>query len=281
MFSNIRLSDFLLSSLFCYNCIYNLWIFDILFMNLFSYLILKTKLYRHQYFSMIIIIISGLMLNIIEYYKSDDKSNKLNFLEIFAKFLCEIFYSISMVISKYNMVKTCCTPYEISFWEGLLEFIFGVIVLIIINTLGVEISGFKHPDNFYELFDNYDIYDFIICFIMILASFIFNIVLLITCDNFTPVHILITLIIRECNNYLKFEEKNAILNILGFFILLIFAFMFLVFIEVIEINICNISYNTKNNIEIRALRESNDDINYYNSNQHEADLIELNPLESD
>ena len=57
--------------------------------------------------------------------------------------------------------------------------------------------------------------------------------------------------------------------------------MFLVFIEVIEINICNISYNTKNNIETKALKESNDDINYYISNQHEADLIELNTLDVD
>ena len=76
----------LLNTLFCYYCIYNLWIFDILLMSLFSYIILKTKLYKHQYFSMIIILIFGFILNIIEYYKLDDKDKQLNFFEIFMNF---------------------------------------------------------------------------------------------------------------------------------------------------------------------------------------------------
>ena len=52
-------------------CVYNLWIFDIIFISLFSYIIFKSKLYRHQYISMIIITIFGFGLNIIEYFKSD------------------------------------------------------------------------------------------------------------------------------------------------------------------------------------------------------------------
>ena len=123
----------LLLYLFCYDCIYNLWFFDILLISLFSYFILKTKLYRHQFFSMIIIIIFGLMLNIIEYYKLEDKDNKFDFFEIFMKFLCEIGLSLGIVIIKYNMVKTYSTPYEINFYEGLLELILIIIVLIIIN----------------------------------------------------------------------------------------------------------------------------------------------------
>ena len=47
-----------------------------------------------------------------------------------------------------------------------------------------------------------------------------------------------------------------ILNILSFLILILIAFTFLIFIEIIEINICNISYNTKMNIEIRSGKES-------------------------
>ena len=116
---------------------------------------------------------------------------------------------------------------------------------------------------------------------MILAAFIFNIVLLVTYDYFTPVHILITSIIKECYSYLQFEKNNAILNISGFIILLLIAIMFLIFIEVIEINICNISYNTKNNIETRALTETKDDINFYISNQNDEIIVELNTFEED
>ena len=44
---------------FTMNCSYNVWIFDILFMSIFSYYLLKTKLYKHQYLSIIIIILLG------------------------------------------------------------------------------------------------------------------------------------------------------------------------------------------------------------------------------
>ena len=47
-----------------------------------------------------------------------------------------------------------------------------------------------------------------------------------------------------------------VLNILSFLILILIAFAILIYIEIIEINICNISYNTKRNIEIRSGIES-------------------------
>ena len=92
-------SQTLLILIFCMKCIYNLWIFEILFISLFSYLLLKTKLYKHQYLSMIIIIILGLVLNILEYYKSGT-DNEFNILEIIIKFIGEIFLSLNIVIAK-------------------------------------------------------------------------------------------------------------------------------------------------------------------------------------
>ena len=55
----------LLSYVFCMNVVYNLWIFDIIFISIFSYFILGSKFYRHQYLSMIIILVLGFILNII------------------------------------------------------------------------------------------------------------------------------------------------------------------------------------------------------------------------
>ena len=49
-------SQTLLTTLFALNNSFNLWNFDIIFFSLFSYLMLKTKFYRHQYVSMIIIL---------------------------------------------------------------------------------------------------------------------------------------------------------------------------------------------------------------------------------
>ena len=52
----------------------NFWIFVIFFVNIFSYFILKTKLYKYQYLSLLIIIILGIILNIINLY---DKKNNI------------------------------------------------------------------------------------------------------------------------------------------------------------------------------------------------------------
>ena len=74
------------------------------------------------------------------------------------------------------------------------------------------------------------------------------------CDYFILFHILITSIIKECHTYLQ-KDNNLTLNIIGIVLLILIAFMFLIFIEVIELNVFNISYNTKKNIEIRANTE--------------------------
>jgi len=245
--------------LFCSRCVYNLWIFDIIFISFFSYFLLKTNFYRHQYISMVIILILGLILNVIEYFKSDDNTNKLDAFEILMKFLKEIFLSLSVVIIKYNLEKNYCSPYEICIWEGFLGLIIYIIVLVIINKLELTIDNIKYPDNFSELIEGYDFNDFIVCFLQIIASCIYNISIFVTCDYFTPVHILITSIIKECYYHLK-TMKNFIFNILGIITLILIAFTFLIFIEIIELDVFNISYNTKKNIEKRSRIDSQVDI---------------------
>lgn len=252
----------LLSYIFCYNCIYNLWIFDILFNSLFSYLILKTKLYKHQYFSMVIIIILGFGLNIIEFFKSEG-NNTIKPVEIITKFITEIFYCLNIVVNKYNMETCFSNSYEICMWEGLIDFILILIVLLIFNKIGITIENTKYPDNYYEYKYNFDNDDISLIVLVIIVNFIYNLSILITCDNFTPYHVLIILIIHECYYYLKTDE-NIILNIFGFFILSIIFFMFLFFIEVLEFNSFDISLNTKKNIGLRA--DSEISLNFRKSN---------------
>ena len=245
----------LLSTLYCSFCVYNLWIFDIIFISLFSYLMLKAKLYRHQYISMIIIITLGFGLNVIEYFKLDETEKGLDPLEISMKFVSEICLSLSLVIIKYNMEKNYCNPYEVSIWEGVIGFFLNIICLVAFNLSGSTINGTKYPDNIKEYFDDFDYNDFIVCFAIIIVHFFYNIFLFLTCNYLTPCHILISSIIRESYLYLQ-PSDNVSLNIIGFVILVFIAFLFLIFIEIIEINIFNISFNTKKNIEIRSRKES-------------------------
>ena len=249
----------LLLNLFCSNCIYNLWIFDIIFISLFSYLILKTKLYKHQYISMGIIISLGFCLNIIEYFKLNEEKQLYPF-EIIMKLISEICLSLTMVIIKYNIEKYFLSPYQVAIWQGALELVLNIICLVTINLFGAVIEDIEYPDNFLDYFRNYNIYDFIMSFILILVGFFYNAFLFLTCNYFTPCHILISLIIKECYTYFQLQ-RNMFLNILGFIDLILVTFMFLIFIEIIELNIFNISYDTKKNIEIRSKLETPFDIN--------------------
>ena len=269
----------LLYSLFALNNSFNLWNFDILLFSLFSYLMLKTKLYRHQYISMIIIIILGFGLNITEAYK-DDTENTSSAFEITMIFISEMCYSLSIVIIKYNMEKNYCGPYEVCIWEGAIGFIINLICLVSFNLSGLTIDGIKYPDNIKEYLENFDYNDFIVCFTITIAHFFLNISLLLTCHYFTPTHTLIIFIIKDCHLYLRSSE-NVFLNISGFLILILIALAFLIFIEIIEINICNISYDTKKNIEIRSRKESsNDFIALLPSNEEEEKEDEDNKDEN-
>ena len=104
---------------FSYKCVYNLWVFNIIIMPFFSFLILKNKIYIHHYLSIIMIIILGFSLNIIEYFKKDDNEDKIDFYEIFWKFISEISFCISLIIIKYNMEKNFCSVYEVCIWNGI------------------------------------------------------------------------------------------------------------------------------------------------------------------
>ena len=261
-----------LVEVFCGGCIYNLWIFDILFLNCFSYIILNTKLYKHHYISMIAIIIFGFLLNIIEYFKLGDKEDKIVPFEIFAKFASKLVGSFNMVIVKYNMEKNFSNSYEICLWNGAITLILFVICLIIVNKYELTIKGIQYPDNIRELIDNFDYNDLFVCLLVIFINCIYNIFLLLTCNFFTPSHTLLISMIYEFYFYLQFKN-NFILNILGLLFLFLIIFMLLIFIEIIEIKICNMSKNTTKNIQFRAKTESLSDIDNDNSDEDNDDDI--------
>ena len=59
---------------------FSFWTFDLIFVIFFSILILKEELLRHQYFSIILIIFSGIILNIINI------NTNMNYFKLFLNF---------------------------------------------------------------------------------------------------------------------------------------------------------------------------------------------------
>ena len=166
----------LLNNVFCANCVYNLWIFDIVFISLFSYFLLKTKLYNHQYFSIIIIIILGLVLNIFEYLKLNNVEDKIDIFEISMKFLTEICMSLSTVIFKLSIEKYYANPYEICIWAGSIELFLNIIIILIMNLSRLTFAGSHYPEDFLNYFDNYDLNDFFLFFLKIVYGCFYNVV---------------------------------------------------------------------------------------------------------
>ena len=242
----------------------NIWAFDILFLNIFSICILKTKLYRHQYFSIITIIILGIILNIINFYIQED--NKISFLWL--PFLIEISYCLSLVLNKYGMEYWFCTPYEISFYEGLFALIINIILLIIFSNIKIPenskiIEFFNHPDkdpniyldNFHEYYKKLKASEIIAFIINMISRGIFNLFSIITVYEFTPSHVIFLLILGEVQFAFKGGEIFHIVATITIYCFLFF--MTLIFTEIIEINLFGLEKNTKKNIKARISQNEN------------------------
>ena len=251
---------------FCLGCKVHMWIFDILFISLFSYLIFDFKLYRHHHISMAIIIIIGISLDV---YLSNYIFNDNDYiLRMIIKFISEIFLSLGIVLDKYLMEIKFCSPFEICFFHG----IFGVVLSLIILTFSNEIG----LDDCYKFFENPSLDKFYAFISVMFIQLIYNIFILVVIKNTTTCHILIILVIAQFAPYIKgLTDTNKTQNyiILSTSFLIIFFFS-LIFNEIIEIKCLGIHKNTKKNIALRAkVVEKLSDSNSEKTERTESDIF--------
>ena len=266
-YKSIRFKKYTLIIIFSIlNCIINLlyyrimikiefdfWLFDIIFIILFSYIILNIKLYKHQYISIIIILISGLILNTINLINKE-----INYINILLSIITEFIYCLNIIANKYLMEYTFCSPFEICFYDGIISLILFIITLTISTNIeikedkyAIEYEGKFYVDNFFDYYDSFNIKEFFIFIFEIFYYFIYYLFPLITIQNYTPSHYLIILIFDYEFSFLldKKIKWRFYLNIIMFVVIF---FMILVFNEIIEINCFGFQKNTKNNISKRA-----------------------------
>ena len=112
-------------------------------MSLFSYFLLKIQLYKHHYFSIIIssisILLSIFLYFYYYYYYYSDSSFLIDnyFLIYFCNFICITLHCLSYVIFKYFMQKTYMKSYEILIFQGLIELVLSIIIIVILMSCGV------------------------------------------------------------------------------------------------------------------------------------------------
>ena len=245
--------------LFSFNITNNIWIFNIIFLNMFTYILTKNPIYRHQYFSSAIMILFGIGLNILNLYKMKIEDVPMLFLSLFI----EIIYSLGIVLAKYGMDNLFCSPYEITFYEGIFSLIINVIFLIISTNIPLskyfkytkllkisEYNGEKYLDNFYTYINKINIAEVILFIVSMMGRVISNLFSHITIKHFTSSHVILLLIMGEIS--LDWKEKNTNEAVITAFIFIVELFMLLIFCEIIEINLCGLKDNTKKNIEERA-----------------------------
>ena len=260
----------ILTCLYSQYILNNLWIFDIVFLGEFSHLILKLKLYNHQYLSCLIMIIFGIVLNAIDVEYDVSLIYKL-----LLSFLIEICYTLAIVVAKYGMDTLFMTPFEITCYEGIFNVILNIIFLAIATNkelvnppLLIELAksctyeGKTYLDNFYAYWNSLDGTEILVFIVQMFSRALFNLFGHIIANEFTPSHVIFLLRIGEI--FLAFKGSFDSKHIGSLFIILVEIFMLLIFTEIIELNFCGLEYNTKKNIRkrermITALDSKSDD----------------------
>ena len=252
----------------------NVWIFDLLYFTFFSWFILNQKFYMHQFLSLgLLIILLIVMIGVLDYKTIKEKPY-----DFFLVLYIELVYSINHVLNKYLMDKKFCSPYEISFYEGLFCLIINIILLSIFSKIEISkhsglIKVFVHKnydgkiyiDNFKSYIEKFDTKEFFAFLLSGVNKVSYNLFSLLTIKYLTPAHVIIILFFGEIEYFIATMKRGNLVFIIFMFILLIF--LILVFTEIIEINIFGISKNTKKNIRERAIREEKKA--EYNSNLRE------------
>ena len=236
------------------------WPSNILLMSLFSYLLLKMKLYKHHFLSIIIIILIS-VAHIFISGNFEIQTLKENYKGYIIYFFTEGTFNILYVLYKFFMIKKSIKSYGILFFQGLIELILGIIVLAITTKYCPELDSLFI---FIEGIDGKEIFRFVS---LIFINFITFVTIFIILDIFTSFHIFLLNIISEiiiCSAEDIFNSNFYIMIIVYSIFLIFSVFVVLVFIEIIHLNFCGLSYMTKKNIEERArldsmLNDDNDD----------------------
>ena len=231
--------------------------FYIFFFILLSVLILGDKLYTHQIFSIIIIVISIVTITIIFFIKEDLSLNILTNIVIIIIVTC-LFALFNILQKKYYNIYMD-SPYHFMFIIGL----FAMSLILLYEIFTVIIFGIDRSFNgiFYQFGKNFEKYNglYILIFIGdVLSDFLLVAGIQLTIYYFTPCHFIISestsqIISTFVNDTI--EDFPVYEKVIIYFLFIIIFFATLIYNEVLIIKICSLNENTKKYI---ALREANE-----------------------
>jgi hypothetical protein len=253
---------------------------NIIFVPIFSYLILDKKIYKHHSLALFLGIIGGIIVNFCRFplgfsYLSEYPFHLLN---IFLSLL----YSLALVLIKHIMIKyIILSPYLLLFYDG----IFCIIISIFITLLEYfivpklpkvegEEKAFGNNNFFYNNFiEIFKIFEqdenkfYVLFFLSMALSFCYYISNIYIIYHYSPfVSILLEIILpidSDILDYLVFNSTNDhipdeilkrfLFQMIGYIIIFIAS---LILNEIIVLNFCGLNTNTYLNILARTKNES-------------------------
>ena len=265
---------------------------EVLYFSLLDKMILGKKIYSHHFFSMILITISiiGLyILLIIKFIEFNDWDAWRDFIfPTILNFIVYFFFCFYLIKSKSYIDKYFISPYEIIIFLG----IFCLILLLIFEPITFFIPC-DNPVMCYEghfagIISGFKLItcgkDILICCFWTLFLFMTCYGLWLTVVYLSPSHFLTSdsLITFELNVLIEcvFNQNIILMNNPLFYIFsVITIFGCLIYNEIIIIKICNLNFNTRNEIIKRQKTDlynyGNDDL-APNSNDKISELSDLN-----
>ena len=254
----------------------NTWTMYIVFTSIFYYLIFKSKLYRHHYLCIGLILIFGIIIDIIEENLLKDANDKTA--SFCLSILRVILLSLNYVLIKYTMEKKYVSPYVLGMF-------IGIINLLLFIIFGILDHFFIHIyNNYIEYFQNFNASKLLVILGLMSTQLGLYTSLFFVDKNESPCHIFIVFVFGQFGYIfwnLRFIQDGR--KIAGIIILLaLILFFSLVFNEIIELRFLGFAYNTKRNITERGAIETDNTmlLNNNASDGRTSNTIEMSDKDS-
>ena len=227
---------------------------EMVLLTIVSIILLKYKYFIHHVISIVGFILFGNFSDILlNYYPEIIKSGAVLIIIQLLNIIIDVIYYYDQ---KYMMEKLYYPYWSISFTYGVCSLVFPTAYLIYIfvakeNANFLIING----KTFYSYFKNEDIGQKIGKQLLnYIFSFIGAALTILNIYHFGPNYILIGFQFSKLADVLISNPENYKYYFIIFFVFQLFFLM--IYLEILELNFCNLNKNTKKNIELRSVIES-------------------------
>lgn len=231
----------------------SLLIFNVIFLFLFSHLILKTLFYRHHFFSFVIFIICLIVIVILDFIEINrDNSDKIviSIIYLLIRIFATMLYSLEDTIAKLMFHNYYFSPSLLLLIKAIIQFFY--LIIFSIPLIYVKFKDEKGEEkilfSMFESIFNNRLYIFLYVLYMI-NSFFYNILNYSLIDVFSPNHTAIAKILENFGVLIiNVIEKDIItgyyiaIRFIMFIILILTSF---IYNEFIVFNCCGLNTGTK------------------------------------